>query len=49
MAVDDPLVRTIIPVCNGERCLAEALESSLAQTYCPIEIAVVDDDSEDAA
>ena len=37
----------IIPVCNGERFLAEALGSVFAQTLLPDEIIVVDDGSTD--
>lgn len=37
----------IVPVWNGERFLAEALESMLAQTRPPLEIIVVDDGSTD--
>lgn len=41
------LVSCIIPVFNGERFLAEAIESIMAQRYRPIEIIVADDGSED--
>jgi glycosyltransferase involved in cell wall biosynthesis len=42
-----PLVSCIVPVWNGERYLAEALESIFSQTYPHIEIVVVDDGSTD--
>lgn len=41
------LISCIIPVFNGERFLAEAIESVLAQTYRPVEVIVVDDGSTD--
>ena len=42
-----PLVSCIIPVYNGQRFLAEAVDSIFAQTYRPIEVIVVDDGSTD--
>jgi glycosyltransferase involved in cell wall biosynthesis len=46
--VNDKLTESvIIPVYNGERFLAEALQSVLAQTLPPDEVIVVDDGSND--
>lgn len=42
-----PLVSCVVPVYNGERFLAEALESVLAQTHPRIDLVVVDDGSTD--
>jgi glycosyltransferase involved in cell wall biosynthesis len=42
-----PLVSVVVPVFNGERHLAAALESALGQTYEPLEVIVVDDGSTD--
>jgi len=42
-----PLISCVVPVFNGERYLAETLDSILAQTYQPLEIIVVDDGSTD--
>jgi glycosyltransferase involved in cell wall biosynthesis len=40
-------VGVVIPVRDGQRYLAEALESVLAQTHAPRDIVVVDDGSQD--
>ena len=42
-----PLASVIVPVYNGERFLAAALDSIFAQDYHPIEVIVVDDGSND--
>ena len=42
-----PLISCIVPVFNGERYVAEALDSILHQTYAPLEIIVADDGSTD--
>ena len=42
-----PVVSVIIPVYNGERFLAETVESVLAQDYHPLEVVVVNDGSTD--
>jgi len=44
-----PLISVIVPVFNGERYLAEALESIQNQTYPHIEIIVVNDGSTDGS
>ncbi len=44
-----PTISVIIPVYNGERFLAEAIQSVLDQTLPPDEIIVVDDGSIDAS
>jgi glycosyltransferase involved in cell wall biosynthesis len=43
------LVTVVIPVHNGERFLAEAIESALGQTHRPVEVIVVDDGSTDGS
>lgn len=45
--VSGHLVSCIVPVYNGERYVAEALDSILSQSYAPVEVIVVDDGSED--
>jgi glycosyltransferase involved in cell wall biosynthesis len=45
--VSELAVSCIVPVFNGERYLAESLDSILAQTYEPFEIVVADDGSTD--
>jgi glycosyltransferase involved in cell wall biosynthesis len=42
-----PLVSVVVPVYNGERFLAECLESVLAQTWRPLDVIAVDDGSTD--
>src|ERR1051325_8123716 len=42
-----PLVSIIVPVCNGESSIADALASALGQTYKTVEVIVVDDGSRD--
>ena len=44
-----PLTSVILPVYNGEKYLAQAIESVMDQRYEPIELIVVDDGSEDGA
>jgi glycosyltransferase involved in cell wall biosynthesis len=42
-----PLVSVVLPVCDGEAYLAEAIESVLAQDHRRLELIVVDDGSTD--
>lgn len=44
---DEPLVSIVIPVYNGARYLAEAVDSALGQTYRDKEVVVVNDGSRD--
>lgn len=41
------LVSIIIPLYNGEKYIAETIESAISQSYAPIEVIVVDDGSRD--
>jgi glycosyltransferase involved in cell wall biosynthesis len=47
MSDNSDLISVILPVYNGERFLAEAIESALRQEYTRLEIIVVDDGSVD--
>jgi glycosyltransferase involved in cell wall biosynthesis len=47
MTDDKPLVSIVLTSYNGEKYIQAQLESLLAQTYSPIEIIAVDDDSKD--
>lgn len=42
-------VSVVIPVYNGEKYLAEAIESALAQEYPRVEVVVIDDGSTDGS
>ena len=42
-----PVISVALPVYNGERYLAEAIESILAQTYTDFELIIIDDGSTD--
>lgn len=44
-----PLVSVVVPVYNGDRFLAETLQSILDQDYEPLEVIVVDDGSTDSS
>src|SRR5215217_2153985 len=43
----NPKVSIVIPVYNGANFVAQAIDSALAQTYCNIEVIVVNDGSTD--
>src|SRR5215475_2242760 len=42
-----PLISCIVPVYNGEKYLAEAIETIVQQSYRPLEIIIADDGSTD--
>jgi glycosyltransferase involved in cell wall biosynthesis len=44
-----PTVSVVIPCCNCERYVGEAIESALAQTYANVEVIVIDDGSTDGS
>lgn len=44
---DQPLVSVVLPVYNGEKYLAEAIDSILAQTFGDFELIMIDDGSTD--
>jgi glycosyltransferase involved in cell wall biosynthesis len=46
---DVPLVSVVIPVFNGERFMAEAIDSALGQSYPNVEIIAVNDGSTDGS
>jgi glycosyltransferase involved in cell wall biosynthesis len=45
--MSNPLISVVMPVFDGARHVAEAIEGVLAQTYRPLELIVVDDGSTD--
>jgi len=47
MSLRQPLISVILPVYNGEKYLAESMQSIFNQDYSPLEIIVVDDGSTD--
>ena len=49
VSCESPRISVVIPVFNGERFLAEAIQSALSQTLSPCEILVIDDGSTDGS
>lgn len=44
-----PVVSVLMPVCNADRHLAEAIDSVLGQTFTDFEFVIIDDGSSDAS
>ena len=44
-----PLISVVLPVYNGEKYLAEAVDSILAQTFTDFELIMIDDGSTDSS
>ena len=47
--MDEPLISVVVPVYNGKRFLAQALQSIRDQTYRNVDVVVVDDGSTDGS
>jgi len=45
----EPLISVVLPVYNGEKYLAEAIDSVLAQTFANFELIMIDDGSTDSS
>ena len=49
MSLSDPTISVLMPLYNGEKHLAEAIESVLKQTYTDFELLIIDDCSTDVS
>ena len=47
MSVKNPMVTVLMPVYNGSKYLADAIESILNQTFTDFEFLIIDDASKD--